>query len=629
MGSDAQFTSPTKIVEAVQRATRDFKLCPNRIWAIARSHPLREKSLPLLIPPTRTIKQTVDHIRHEDKKGHNQCTFDFCEYSRLNFTSVAQRHELPCSEKQPCDRIRRRFRRDILEKATNAETPTAWKLDGKSMIDPPQRFMAISHVWSDGTGTGAWPEGEVNKCLYDFFRGIAEQFQCEGIWWDTICIPKEKGARSKAINKIQSNYEDARITLVHDCFLRNWEWVDAETACFAIIMSPWFSRGWTSLELAKSRKVKVVFKGPLIKDLDEDILAKDYDKLPPFNSHRIATEAIAKLRNKKITEINELLTALGPRHTSWPRDIAIISGLLVGVEIPPNASQQDIYQRILRKMAKVSHGHLFHNSATMSKGFSWCSTSLLDMPLVLSTTTLRIEENGDIVGTWKVFNLDSIPKDKYIWKDTHLLIEATLHLALKQKDKHVLLVEPEVGLIARALLVKIMRNEEKALTKVHCQFVGSVYFHPPQEFGEENKSWIKVEVRIGDTKGMAEIEKKAWVYMKEAMDSDQPNHLDGDETGKRERQMGLCKTYSNAQESNTRTVAQLPAAQKGEEKKVQPQPESQDDRNPQNSDLLLAAANGNEVMVEQLMEKFGPNVQDKDRKTALHMAAKKGYIGVV
>jgi hypothetical protein len=110
-----------------------------------------------------------------------------------------------------------------------------------------------------------------------FFRGIAELFQCKGIWWDTICIPNEKAARSKAINKIQSNYENARITLVHDCYLRNWTWDDPETACFAIIMSPWFSRGWTSLELAKSRKVKVLFKGtysPLIKDLDEDILAK-------------------------------------------------------------------------------------------------------------------------------------------------------------------------------------------------------------------------------------------------------------------------------------------------------------------------------------------------------------------
>jgi hypothetical protein len=157
-------------------------------------------------------------------------------------------------------------------------------------------------------------------------------------------MPQEKGVRSKAVNKIQSNYEDARITLVHDCFLRNWEWIDAETACFAIIMSPWFSRGWTSLELARSHRVKVIFKGPrgpLIKDLDEDILAKAHR---PSTSHKIATKAISKLRNRLgIREVNELLTILGPRHTSWPRDIAIISGLLVGVKIAFGASQQGIY----------------------------------------------------------------------------------------------------------------------------------------------------------------------------------------------------------------------------------------------------------------------------------------------
>src|SRR5271156_6840007 len=111
------------------------------------------------------------------------------------------------------------------------------------MIEHPRPHMAISHVWSDGTGAGAWPDGEVNECLYKYFKRIAQQFQCEGIWWDTLCIPKEKAAREKAIRKIQSNYENARITLVHDIFLRSWKW-DRKTACFAILMSPWFSRGW-------------------------------------------------------------------------------------------------------------------------------------------------------------------------------------------------------------------------------------------------------------------------------------------------------------------------------------------------------------------------------------------------
>jgi hypothetical protein len=138
-------------------------------------------------------------------------------------------------------------------------------------------------------------------------------------------------------------------------------------------MSPWFSRGWTALELAKSRKVKVIFKGPyglLIQDLDEQILAKEDEDDGP---HKEASRIIRNLR-QGITTLNSLLTVLGSRYTSWPKDRAIISGLLADVELPNNSQkdiwQQDIYKGILMKIHKVSLGHLFYNSATMPK-VSW------------------------------------------------------------------------------------------------------------------------------------------------------------------------------------------------------------------------------------------------------------------
>lgn len=176
----------SKVWEAMQMATVDFKLCPNRVWAVVRSYQQRENSLPQLIKSLRKNEPMVGH------KNHDQCGFDFCEHSRRDFTAVAQRHESKSCADYPCKRLRYQFPMDVLEDATKAGKLTAWKLDGKSMIDPPQPFMAISHVWSDGTGTGAWKQGEVNECLYNYFRGIAKRFQCEGIWWDTICIPKDK-----------------------------------------------------------------------------------------------------------------------------------------------------------------------------------------------------------------------------------------------------------------------------------------------------------------------------------------------------------------------------------------------------------------------------------------------------
>ncbi|OBT50363.1 hypothetical protein VE04_09948, partial [Pseudogymnoascus sp. 24MN13] len=598
----AKTTEAAEIMKAVERATRDFNLCPNRVWAIARSLPRREKNLPLLIPPTEKNKSMVGH------EDHKQCTFDFCEYSRLDFTSVVQRHEYESCTKNPCERLQGLFPSAILEKAAIDGGPTAWVLDGGSMVQPLQRYMAISHVWSDGTGTGAWADGEVNKCLYTFFKGVAQQFQCEGIWWDTICIPRGKVARSMAINKIQDNYEDARITLVHDCFLRNWEWVDAETACFAIIMSPWFSRGWTSLELAKSPKVKVMFKGHLIKDLDEDILAKANGS---SERHRIASKAIINLRNKIITNVNDLLTVLGPRHTSWPRDIAIISGLLVGVEIGLGSTQQDIYQRILTQIAKVSHGNLFYNSATMSKCFSWCSANILDLSLASSEPTLRVEKNGEIVGTWSLVELDRIPDNNYIWTDTHPLIRAKLLLARMDKDNHMLLVEPGVSAVTRALVVKLSK---KVIREVSCEFVGSVQFHPQQELCEADFFHKEAEVRIGDLDGMLAIEGEAWSQVKtwsddkKVTDINQPIHPSISGSGE-SRQVGQWETDFKPRKWTENITTQPILEESGKE-----------------GQLMLSAANVDAGEVKRpLGEKDNPNVKNQHAWTALHRAIWRGH----
>jgi hypothetical protein len=519
-------SSPTasgkKAINAIKRATTQFKFCPNRIWSLAQSLPDWQRYLPHLIPKMCKIGETPGH------RGHTQCTFDFCEYSTLDFTAVAQHHELAACAKEPCKRLEGLFLRDLLDEAALEGSPTAWKLDGHSLIAPTDRYMAISHIWSDGTGTGSWPEGQVNLCLYEFFREIAERFQCEGIWWDTLCIPREKSARTKAINTMQSYYEDTRITLVHNCFLREWEWTDAETACFAILVSPWFSRGWTALELTKSRKVKVIFKaqhGPIIKDLDEDILTRNSEKdrqakAPPSSVHDIASEAIRNLRRiGGITEVNELLSILSARHTSWPKDKAVIAALLTGIHVPRGAMQQQLYQNMLQKVRKLSHGHIFHNSATMPGTFGWCPTNLLDIPLASTGEDgLEVLKDGRIRGSWYIGSLskssDIITKG-YIWKGTHPYMKLIIELALKSQHDHLFLVEPTTRkCVERAVLAKVRpkkysshprssRNQRKSGhsnqnsvidTSIHCQFVGSVEFHPPlpmEDFMGSSLPWEK------------------------------------------------------------------------------------------------------------------------------------------
>jgi hypothetical protein len=227
-------------------------------------------------------------------------------------------------------------------------------------------------------------------------------------------------------------------------------------------MSPWFSRGWTASELAKSQKVKVVFKGAYgryIKDLDEEILANDTQK--NSDSHRRASKIIMGLR-AGFTSLNDLLITLGPRYTSHPKDKAIISGLLVGVNVAPKPPQQDIWQQdiykdILRKIGNVSLGHLFHNSATMSD-VNWCSTSLFNMPTDDSRVSLRVTQDLDLIGRWRIILAVDIPKDKYIWNGINPLVKERLELHLQHSDTCILLVERGLDSVRRALLVTAVKN---------------------------------------------------------------------------------------------------------------------------------------------------------------------------
>lgn len=507
-----------EILDAVGRA-KAFRLCLRRIWAVASSLPGREGSLPSLIPSPGIFPVPSHSLRHHE---HEQCTFDFCEHSRVDFTSVAQRHEKGHGQIQ-CDG-KCNYIQFVLSERTWKEKAAIWRLDGQSLLDASHPYMAISHVWADGTGAGTWGSGKVNECLWEFFCDIAKEFQCEGCWWDTISIPSDDEARVKALNNMHNNYADARITLVHDLYIREWEWIDAETACFAIVMSPWYSRGWTALELAKSHKVKIIFKSRnnkcVIKDLDVDIL----DQISPDSNHNLA-KSIRMLRNTTIGSVGDLLAILGPRDTSKPRDLPIISGLLVGVGVSGGLSQQEIYQRILRKQGKVAQGHLFHNSATMSSlGFNWCPTNLLDMPIAdIDAELLELCENGDLEGTWKVCATDKLKSENLIWMHTHPLTQVSLESALtgKDKDKYVLLIEEKskdirVPLVfnndspARALLVRFVAYEESTAC---CRFVGPVYFSAT--LGKElARTSLTLKVRIGSVEGLHEFSGAARDFMK-------------------------------------------------------------------------------------------------------------------
>ncbi|KAJ6083694.1 hypothetical protein N7467_007829 [Penicillium canescens] len=622
MGSDCD-----SFLETFQRA-RELNLCPNRIWAVAG------ENIPKLLPDFNLIPRAGERFdEYGDYSEHNECTPDFCEYSQRDLTAVRQRHE--CKEAK-CLQLRGRFSRVILERAARDGKLTAWNLAGDSMLESPQPYMAISHVWSDGTGTGAWNDGDVNECLYTFFQDIAKQFQYVGIWWDTLCIPREKAARSQAIQNIQNSYEHARVTLVHDCFLRNWRW-DPETACFAILMSPWFSRGWTALELSKSRKVKIIFKGfgsPIIKDLDEEILAKDDEP----DSPRKEASCIIKNLRRDITTLNDLLTLLSSRYTSWPKDIAIISALLVGVL--PKERQQDTYQSILMKFGRISPGHLFHNVTTMSNGFSWCPANLFNMPLDSSDASLIVSRDGDIEGKWRVIPVEAELENNCWWDITHSLIRQEIQHALRSPRQCRLLAECGTGPVGRALLVREMQGTS------FYQYVGAV--HLRQELRQEEGAWIEKSVTVSSCRG----NDKQMAFGRNCKTGDRSGagHSNQDKedlpnsASKAERfrcaiwrgdyhtfQELIKKTRLDASDQLGRRPLHL-AAERGYKRMVEDLIRFKVNLNVRcnhgQTALHRAAWGGSAAVVELLQNRVDETAKDKDGNTALHIAAQMGFASV-
>ncbi|KAJ9605741.1 hypothetical protein H2200_009590 [Cladophialophora chaetospira] len=684
-----------KLLEAVEKATKVYKFCPNRIWAAVETSPGHEHELPILFPPQ---DQRLDYVfgsrRHCNtaQDTHDRCTFDFCEFSLLNFTSVQQRHESRSCADVACSPIiaENIFPEDALHNAAAEGRPTAWHLYGRRIVQPHQRFMAISHVWSDGTGAGKIQDGRVNKCLLNFFREVALELRCEGIWWDTICIPADKAARSLAIQNMQANYERAEATLVHDCFLRDLPWRDAETACLAIVMSPWWSRSWTALELARSPTVKILFKGKrgyVLKDLDDDILCN-----PQTQRHALLVAIIRRLRMQMITNVDDLLCVLRSRYASWTKDLALISALLVGAAVEPddeehvplehglaaiekakNVYQQDIFQRVVKQIGSIEYGHLFHNLPTMSDGASWCPARLLSLPPSFSATihleshsqsaaradqppALRVDSNGNVVGFWKIFSASCALPDEYDWRSVHPFIAARIRSSLKQEASHRILVEPSARSIIRALVVKALQKPFKAHS---YQFIGSVHFYQPQRLLESAGAIHEITIlnRL-DSQGPSTSKTKPiaikQVSTMPVLSKVPREHSDDDSDEERrgwslqEDDPPLCdegfrypdgfysrpdRLYTTRQENlQEMRWNDIASGQYGREPPWDwtPPEQQQTSQTPLDQDLLLAAKEGmKDAVLHLLHEGADPGEFDEDFRNAFSWAAINGYSEIV
>ncbi|OOQ89107.1 hypothetical protein PEBR_10662 [Penicillium brasilianum] len=136
-----------ELLGAFKRA-KELNLCPNRLWLVAG------ENLPKVFPGC-----SMSLVIGATVQEHEECTPGMCEYSSRDFTAVQQRHECGTADgaiRETCTQIQNRFPSRIRDEAALKGEPTVWNLSGDAMLETERPYMAISYVWADGTGTGAW-----------------------------------------------------------------------------------------------------------------------------------------------------------------------------------------------------------------------------------------------------------------------------------------------------------------------------------------------------------------------------------------------------------------------------------------------------------------------------------------
>ncbi|KAK4224278.1 hypothetical protein QBC38DRAFT_515408 [Podospora fimiseda] len=501
-------------IEKAAQDGEDMGICKNRLWSLINVSDRKQNDLPDIVAALVPYQASLQH------KDHEFCTPSKCQWAQMNSTSVTQLHkciggkggrrqgasESTASARRPGPRFsspgmestcyEKKYPTELLETALELGKSTAWMLNSPKLSGPGVPYVAISHVWSDGTGIGLQDAGTVNSCLFDYFADIAAKLDCRGIWWDALSIPVQPKARSKALNMMHANYANADYTVVHDTYLVNFPWKDDGSPCIALVLSTWFTRGWTALELAMSKRVKVLFKdpsrhatGPVIKDLDQDVLARG----PGVSSraHWLATTLIRRLR-KPIDNVGDLLAILSCRSTSWARDRAIIAALLAGVpDCNFTLGESLITAEVLKYVGKIPYACLFHGKPTMRSrgGFSWSAATLEDMPVGSSSeivsgdvsqsyNLLEIDEVGAVEGKWRCRRLWGAPDvERLRAYGNDLAAVVKVNIALQHPKRCLLLRHPmdQTASGESLALLVVPTSVVKHGPVLKCRYIGAVF----------------------------------------------------------------------------------------------------------------------------------------------------------
>jgi hypothetical protein len=357
----------------------------------------------------------------DDQPHHGACSTHSCVAFNVESANYTVAHDAQfcdckateCSHlEETCACIKPTFSVEKVRACLDAGTIPVVSLDKRvggcrvdvTPLQPGMKYVAISHVWSDGRGNpkeNSLPLCQV-RAIHHYAMGAlgqsdaAEEYQSSPIyfWIDTLCVPiVPMSTRIAAIQAMAQTYANATTVLVLSKeLLAAAQPPTPDETLVRIFCSRWMSRLWTLHEGALAKDLVFQFQDSHIAypDLDDAMIAAA--EYPDWQSRLVGSRAntaltsVIAIRDASVTSWHDyplcsLWTALRYRSTSKYWDAPICAGTLLGIDLLAilNAEPEDKMAAFWSSQPSLPASILFVNGPRMTRDtLRWAPSSLLD-----------------------------------------------------------------------------------------------------------------------------------------------------------------------------------------------------------------------------------------------------------
>ena len=257
----------------------------------------------------------------------------------------------------------------------------------RSDLQTPPRYVAISHVWSDGRGnlgSNTLPTCQMlhlNSKVSEIYSNTSGPIL---FWMDTICVPASGKGRRVAIGRMRKTYENAEKVLVLDAELESASMQTfPEEILIRITCSGWMRRLWTLQEGVLAQQLVFQFRECAV---DFASIKKDAEKAAEKLDNPLAFDALRcgfhfqRFKNLKSSRMMELVEALQWRNTSWKSDEPVCMSILLDLDTDLiERTEPDLRMSVFLSMVKIFPAYLMFvpGPRLPQKKYSWAPASLM------------------------------------------------------------------------------------------------------------------------------------------------------------------------------------------------------------------------------------------------------------